>query len=1266
MSSNPGELPHRRHEEKPQLKLLRHHFAAGHLASGPLTGTTDWTHDLVEHSRDLLCVHDLDGRLLSINPVPARLLGYSVEEVVGAHMRDFLDPGFRDRFDDYLRQLARTGEASGTLAILTRAGKRRLWEYRCTLHTDGLEQPVILGIAHDVTDRMAAEKALRESNQKLAETAAAREELLRGLQLFRTLLDHSNDAIEVVEPGTLRLLDVNETSCAELGYTRQELLSMTIFDIDPQLTPDFVARTNKQLLENGSVTVQSLHRRKDGTTFPVEVNTRRVQLDREYFVAISRDITERRLREGRLQEYEKVVESLDEMIVVVNRDHRYVLANRAFLSYRGLTEPQVVGRHVTEILDPDTYEKTVRPRLEEAFRGQVVTYEMSYAYPQIGERNLEVTYLPVEGPHGIDRVAGVLRDVTDRKRAAARLEESEQRFRAVHDRAPVGIVIADPRSGKFLQVNPKFCEIVGRTQEEILRLRFQDITHPDDRHESLRLATQVFDGKIRDFDLQKRYLRPDGSTVWASLSVVGMWEPGEPARSNMAIVQDITERKRTEEALRESEERVRLAHEVAQIGIFERNMQVGGSRWTPEMEGMYGIPQGSAPSSVEDFLRLVHPADRQNLQRRIDESIVTGRSGGEWRVVWPDGSIHWIAGTWRMFTDELGRPLRALGVDIDITRRKEMEEALRDSEAGLQEAQRVALMGNWYLDLLTQTVTGSDQMFRIMGMEPRPLGIPFHELRSFFLPESWRHIVETQHKAFETGRPDEIEVAGLRPDGSVTWLLVRGNANTDDAGRVFGLSGIAIDITERKRAEQALRESEERLRLAQEVARIGIFDQDLITGETRGTPQLQAMYGLRGPNEFPRSVDDFLNLVHPDDRPHVSSLVAQSFASGEGGGEWRTRWRDGTVHWISSKWRVFKDAGGRPIRVIGSDYDITDRKLIEQELRAAQEKLTEEKLYLEQEIDAELGFEEIIGQSKALKAVMESVGKVAASDATVLILGETGTGKELVARAIHRMSQRNGNAFIKMNCSAIPSGLLESELFGHEKGAFTGAVNRKVGRLELADRGTIFLDEIGEISLALQPKLLRVLQDQEFERLGGTQTLKVNFRLIAATNSDLATSVREKQFRSDLYYRLHVFPILLPPLRQRREDIPLLVEHFVQKIARRMKKSIKGIPRKTMDALINWSWPGNVRELENFLERSVILTSGSVLTAPLSELQPPASDAPEDETLEAAERRHILKALRDARGRISGPRGAATRLGLKRTTLQSKLKQLGINPRTLT
>jgi formate hydrogenlyase transcriptional activator len=1089
----------------------------------------DWYRDLVEHSQDLLCVHDLEGRLLSVNPVPARLLGYSVEEMLQMRLRDVIDPRFHAEHDAYLREIERTGESRGLLAVVTRSGEQRIWEYHNTLRTEGVESPIVRGIAHDVTERVRAEKALRATNEKLLRTAREQEQTLHGLTLFRTLLDQSNDAIEVVDPETMRFLDVNERACVELGYSREELLSMTVFDIALDIDEKSRAGVRQQLRESGFAIIESVHRRKDGTTFPVEVNMRTVQLDREYVVAVSRDITARKRTEERLQEFERVVESLEEMIVVVNREYRYVIANRAFLSYRRLTKEQVVGRLAVELLNPGVFETVAKEKLDECFRGKVVSYELKYKYPDIGERDLSLTYLPVEGSTGIDRVACVLsditerkraeeglrdakqfsenliqtanaiilgldadgnitlfnraaeeitgytfaelkgkswfetlvpkvrypyvweefgkiltgtagktfenpiltrtgeeryiawrssdvkvngtvvatisfgNDITERKRAEEALRESELRFRAVYERSPIGIALVDTRSGRFLQVNPKYCEIAGRTEEELLRIDVGSITHPDDVGQTSEFLQHLAEEELANYEVDKRYLRPDGSVRWVRVLVVPMWGKGETRRWHMGLVEDITERRRTEEALRLSEERFRVALKHSPIAVFNQDRDL--------------------------------------------------------RYTW-------------VYNSRLPQPV-------------------------------------------------SEQM-----------GKTAYEL---FDPEEAARMTEVRRRVLETG-------VGSRHEMQISF-----------------------------------------------------------------------------------------------------------------GG--RKRYFDTTIEPVL-------DSAGAVIGITGASMDVTELRLASEALREAKKKLTEEKLYLEQEINTELGFGEIIGESKALEAVMENVRKVAASDATVLLLGETGTGKELVARAVHWLSLRTGNSFIKLNCAAIPSGLLESELFGHEKGAFTGAVSRKIGRLELADKGTLFLDEIGEISMALQPKLLRVLQDQEFERLGGTQTLKVDFRLIAATNRDLADAVRENEFRSDLYYRLNVFPIRVPPLRERREDIRLLVKHFVQKFARRMNKSITSIPKRTMDALMGWEWPGNVRELENFIERSVILTQGSVLVSPLSELEPTSADGEiADESLEATEREHILRALRESHGQIGGLRGAAMRLGLKRTTLQSKLKHFGINPR---
>ncbi|MGC2111109.1 MAG: sigma 54-interacting transcriptional regulator, partial [Candidatus Korobacteraceae bacterium] len=333
------------------------------------------------------------------------------------------------------------------------------------------------------------------------------------------------------------------------------------------------------------------------------------------------------------------------------------------------------------------------------------------------------------------------------------------------------------------------------------------------------------------------------------------------------------------------------------------------------------------------------------------------------------------------------------------------------------------------------------------------------------------------------------------------------------------------------------------------------------------------------------------------------------------------------------------------------------------EIAELKDRLAQEKLYLEDELRGEMDFEGIVGQSSALRHVLNLVETVAPSNSTVLMLGETGTGKELIARAIHDRSRRKDRTFVKINCAAIPTGLLESELFGHERGAFTGAISQKVGRLELADQGTLFLDEVGDIPLEIQPKLLRALQEREFERLGSTRTKKVDVRLVAATNRDLEKMIENREFRSDLYYRLNVFPIRIPPLRERPEDIPLLVRYFTEKYGRRMEKQIESIPAAAMKKLAGWHWPGNIRELENFIERSVILSHGSALQIPIGELGSNGAAAAVANTRDRSERDEILRILKETNGRVSGPNGAAMRMGLKRTTLISRMKKLGIDAR---
>jgi PAS domain S-box-containing protein len=500
-----------------------------------------------------------------------------------------------------------------------------------------------------------------------------------------------------------------------------------------------------------------------------------------------------------------------------------------------------------------------------------------------------------------------------------------------------------------------------------------------------------------------------------------------------------------------------------------------------------------------------------------------------------------------------------------------------------------------------------------------------------------------------------LDLYGLRKDG--TQFPVDIMLSLVETAECRVIVCVIRDVSERKKAEEALRHSEHQLRALFEFSPDAIIVSDQEGRITEVNARVESSFGYNRTELLGQSIDvlvpERFRRMHSAHRKDYSDR-ARVRPIGVGL-ELYGRRKDGSEFPVDIELGPIETEEGRI--VLSVIRDLTEKKEAEEALRRSEQ----EKLYLEEEFNTEYRFEDIIGESVGLMRVLKHVETVAATDVTVLIQGETGTGKEAIARAIHQLSARNERTLVKLNCAAIPTGLLESELFGHEKGAFTGAIDRKIGRLELADKGTLFLDEIGDLPLELQPKILRALQEKEFERLGSTQTIPVNVRLVASTNRDLTQMVADKQFRSDLYYRLRVFPIMLPPLRERREDIPLLVRYFVDKHSRQLYKKIETVPSDTIRALKQWDWPGNIRELENFIERAVILTNGPVLRAPLSELEVPVETMPvQDSSLESNEREHILHVLRETKGKVAGPHGAAARLGLIRTTLNSKMKKLGI------
>jgi formate hydrogenlyase transcriptional activator len=529
-------------------------------------------------------------------------------------------------------------------------------------------------------------------------------------------------------------------------------------------------------------------------------------------------------------------------------------------------------------------------------------------------------------------------------------------------------------------------------------------------------------------------------------------------------------------------------------------------------------------------------------------------------------------------------------------------------------------------------------------------------------PDDRSHVIAAFTRSIETGQTYDIEQRCRRKDGVYRWFHVRALAVRDTEGRVIRWYTLFTDIDERKQAEEALRQDERELRqlidfLPQHVM---VLDADghlleanqMVLDYTGHTLKEMRDKGAEG------LVDGY---SHPDDAERLWSECQRGLASGapfeiEG----RARGKDGRYRWFLFRWSPLRDEQGRVTRWYAAATDIEERKQAEQRLQ-------NENVALREEIDKASMFEEIVGVSPALHAVLSRVSKVAPTDSTVLITGETGTGKELIARAVHKRSQRSSRAFVSVNCAAVPRDLIASELFGHEKGAFTGATQRRLGRFELAEGGTIFLDEVGDLPAETQIALLRVLQEHEFERLGGTGSIRTNVRVIAATNRDLQAAIVAGIFRSDLFYRLNVFPIEVPPLRERQEDIPVLVKYLIDRYARKAGKNIRGVNKRSLELLQSYPWPGNIRELQNVIERSVIVCETENLSVDESWLsrQAPVTRPQSDLGLSrkpAAQEKEIIEgALRESRGRVAGPSGAAAKLGIPGSTLESKIRSLKIN-----
>ena len=781
-----------------------------------------------------------------------------------------------------------------------------------------------------------------------------------------------------------------------------------------------------------------------------------------------------------------------------------------------------------------------------------------------------------------------------------------------------------------------------------------DRIHPDDRENVRKIIGRASENN-ENLDFEQRLLMPDGSVK--HLQILGRSSLAAPGQLEfMGAVTDITASKVAAEQLRRSEADLLEAQRLSQTGSWKHDLVSGIATVSPEVHRIFGIRPEEDASTADFFFGRIHEEDRPNEAQNYERACLAKTDfESEYRIVLPDGSVKYVRNVGHPVLNESGDIREFVGTVIDITEQRHAEAVIRQKEAELREVLDTIPALVWSALPDGSNAYVSKRFAEYMGSLPgQASGSGWQAL--VHSDDLERHVGKWM-EAVATGKPHESEVRCRRSDGQYRWQLDRGVPLRDEDGSIIKWYGVTTDIEDRKQAEDKIREQEAEFRQIV----------DLV-------PQLVAVYGPNrerlyanrtaldylgiGLDEWRR--ETFAHSTHPDDAEHLKTSANRAFSSGSAYDvEVRLRKHDGSYRWFLARYNPVRDDKGHITRWYVTATDIEDRKQAEDRLRS-------ENVALREEIDKASMFEEIVGASPVLQALLSRVSKVAPSDSTVLITGETGTGKELVARAIHRRSKRASRAFVSVNCAAIPRDLIASELFGHEKGAFTGAFQQRLGRFELANGGTLFLDEVGELPAQTQIALLRVLQEHEFERVGGSRPIRADVRVIAATNRDLQAAIGAGAFRSDLFYRLNVFPIEIPPLRERKDDIRLLVEYFIDRYARKARKRITTVDKKTLGLLESYAWPGNVRELQNVIERSVIVCETENFSVDESWLpQQPCNGTRESqvylsEKVAAQEREMIEAALRESQGRVFGPSGAAAKLGIARSTLESKIRSLKI------
>ncbi len=864
-------------------------------------------------------------------------------------------------------------------------------------------------------------------------------------------------------------------------------------------------------------------------------------------------------------------------------------------------------------------------------------------------------------------VADGIAQGVERKHAEERLRRSEAYLGEAQRLSQTGSFGWDVSSGELYWSPETFrifeCEPTAKVKIEHVLQR----THPEDRSAVQQLIDRVSRERT-EFDFEHRLLMPDGSVKY--LRVMG--RPSKDpwgAFEFVGAVTDVTERRRAEEVFRASEQSFRLI--VDSIPGFVCTLTVTG-----EIEYVNHQVLEYFGRTLEELKNwaasdAVHTGDLPNVIDTFRTSIETGQpTDVELRLRRADGVYRWFLLRRFPHRDIDGHIVRWYTLHIDIDDLKRAEDALRSSEENIR--------------LTLDSISGLVTTFSASGdleFANRPFqdytGRTLEQLKSdrgILHPDDRERVMSQWRNSLATGEPLYAESRLRRSDGVFRWFHLTSLPLRDKNNEIARWCSLITDIDERKRAEEGLRQSEADLLEAQRLTHMGSWKHVLSSGRVEVSPEIHRIFGTN-PDEDTVDPAFWFSRIHPEDRKRTQELFAKcEIEKTDYMADYRLLLPDGTIRHQHSVGHPVLSESGELIEFVGTALDTTEQVQARAELEKAfaeikvlKDQLYRENLALRDEVDRASMFEEIVGNSRELQAVLSRVAKVAPTDSTVLITGETGTGKELIARAIHKRSPRSPRAFVSVNCAALAPSLIASELFGHEKGAFTGAMQRRLGRFELADGGTIFLDEVGELPADTQVALLRVLQEREFERVGGKQSIHVDVRVIAATNRKLDAATAQGAFRADLFYRLNVFPIEVPPLRERKEDVLMLLEYFLDRFAKKVGKKFGRIDRQTLELFRCYDWPGNIRELQNVVERSVILSSSDVFCIDEAWLStdagpvPPRQPASAFSVAESSRERQIIEAaLAKSRGRVSGPLGAAAKLRIPASTLESKIKRLKI------